>query len=299
MKILVTGSSGRIGRAIYLRLSRDHEVSGLDRCPSATADFVGALSDQVLLRKALHKMDAVVHTAALHAPHVGLSTDADFESINVQATQILAECARQAGVTRFIFTSTTALYGASTGHLKNQAAWVDEALEPQPLTIYHRSKIAAEQYLELFSRRYSMPITVIRMSRCFPEPAPVMAAYRVHRGIDARDVADAHALAVELALPGFRKYIISGATPFLKADTSALFQNAPAVLQERAPDLVIAFARRGWPLPCSIDRVYSSALATAELGWIARHNFTEVLKLYDERSSEVLPPNSIDPSTPD
>ena len=78
MGILVTGSSGRIGRAIYAKLSGDHEVLGLDRSPFATADFVGALSDQVLLRKALRKMDAVVHTAALHAPHVGLSADAGF-----------------------------------------------------------------------------------------------------------------------------------------------------------------------------------------------------------------------------
>ena len=289
MRILVTGSSGRIGRAIYVRLSRTHTVKGLDRSPSSTSDFVGDVADQALLSKALNRMDAVIHTAALHAPHVGLWPDSEFERINVQATRLLAECARQAGVSRFIFTSTTALYGAAATQTE-QAAWVNEALEPQPRTIYHASKIAAEHHLETFSRQTAIPVTVLRMSRCFPEPAPMMAVFRLHRGVDARDVADAHALAVESALPGFRKYIISGATPFHEADASELLSNAPAVLARRAPDLVLAFASRKWPLPTSIDRVYSSELANAELGWMPKYNFMEVLKMLDEQSSEVLQP---------
>lgn len=289
MRILVTGSSGRIGRAIYVRLSRDHEVKGLDRSPSSTSDYVGDLADPVLLRKALNKMDAVVHTAALHAPHVGHAPDSEFERINVQATRVLAACAQRSGVGRIIFTSTTALYGAAATQIE-KAAWVNEALAPQPRTIYHRSKIAAEHFLETFSRQTEIPVTVIRMSRCFPEPAPLMTAFRLHRGVDARDVADAHALAVELALPGFRKYIVSGATPFHEADASELLSNAPAVLARRAPDLVLAFACRNWPLPRSIDRVYSSALASAELGWMPKYGFTEVLKMLDEQSSEVLAP---------
>jgi UDP-glucose 4-epimerase len=277
MRILVTGSSGRVGRAIYVRLGREHEVTGLDRSPSSTSDFIGSLSDPVLLRKALHKVDAVIHTAALHAPHVGLSTDSEFESINVQSTRQLAESAAESGVGKFIFTSTTALYGAASTPTE-EAGWVNEALEPQPETIYHKTKIAAENFLQTFSQQYSIPI---------------MAAYRLHRGVDARDVADAHALAVESALPGFRRYIISGATPFCKMDTKAILTDAPSVLEQRAPDLVLAFARRGWALPSTIDRVYSSALATDELGWTPKYGFMEVLKMYDEQSSEVLPPRQI------
>lgn len=233
-----------------------------------------------------------IHTAALHAPHVGLSTDSEFENINVQSTRQLAESAAESGVGKFVFTSTTALYGTASTPAE-EAGWVNEALEPQPETIYHKTKIAAENYLQTFSQEYSIPITVIRMSRCFPEPAPVMAAYRLHRGVDARDVADAHALAVESAIPGFRRYIISGATPFNKIDTKALLNDAPSVLEQRAPDLVLAFARRGWALPSTIDRVYSSALAIDELGWTPKYGFMELLKMYDEQSSEVLPPRQI------
>jgi UDP-glucose 4-epimerase len=289
MRILVTGSSGRVGRAIVVRLSREHEVIGLDRSPSSTAEIIGELSNLQLLKKALHRVDAVVHTAALHAPHVNLFTDLEFERMNVHATQLLAETAAESGISRFVFTSTTALYGkASTP--AGRAGWVDETLAPQPETIYHKTKIAAENFLERFAEQTSMPVTVIRMSRCFPEPAPVMAAYRLHRGIDARDVADAHARALELALPGFRKYVISGATPFVATDAAALFNDAPAVIHQKAPELALAFAQRGWELPKSIDRVYSPALAAIELGWTPRYGFAEVLKMLDEQSSETLLP---------
>ena len=291
MKVLVTGSSGRVGRAIYVRLYRDHEIVGLDQSPSSTADIVGSIADAALLERALRGVDAVVHTAAFHAPHVDIIPDAQFERINVQATHNLARSAVQAGVRRFVFTSTTALYG-SAATPGPKAGWVDESLAPQPETVYHRTKLAAEALLEVISREAALAVTVLRMSRCFPEPAPVMTVYRLHRGVDARDVADAHALALTSAPGGFRRFVISGATPFLPEDVEGLAGHAPAVLERRAPELVEAFARRGWRLPITIDRVYSPMLAMQELGWRPIHDFREVLRMLDEGSSEVLPPRN-------
>ncbi len=265
-----------------------HSVIGYDRTPASTADIIGDLTDTGALQKALRGIDAVIHTAALHAPNVGHASDTEFERVNVDATQTLLELAVVAGVKQLVFTSTTALYGAASTP-NDQAGWVDEALEPQPKTIYHRSKIAAENLLADFSKQHDFKVTVLRMSRCFPEPAPVMAAFRLHRGIDARDVADAHALALASKTTGFSRYIISGATPFQPEDVHALLHDPAAVLQRRAPELVTEFAKRSWPLPRSIDRVYSSELAARELGWRAKYGFYEVLKMLDEKSSEVLP----------
>jgi UDP-glucose 4-epimerase len=274
-----------------VRLCREHEVVGLDQSPSSTADIVGSIADTALLERAVLGVDAVVHTAAYHAPHVGIISEMQFERVNVQATHDLARLAVQAGVRQFVFTSTTALYGkAATPGPK--AGWVDEALQPQPRTIYHRTKLAAEALLEVISREATLAVTVLRMSRCLPEPAPIMAVYRLHRGVDARDVADAHALALESASGGFRKFVISGATPFRTEDVEELAGNAPAVLKRSAPELVEAFDRRGWSLPEAIDRVYSPALAMKELGWRPRHDFREVLRMLDDGSSEVLPPRN-------
>jgi len=248
---------------------------------------VASLLDESAMRLALRGIDAVVHVAALHAPHVGHRTDAEFEAINVAATATLARLAVDAGVKRFVFTSTTALYGAGG---KAEATWVTEDTTPRPRTIYHHTKLAAEAILATSTVGRPIAVTSLRMSRCFPEPAPLMAAYRLHRGVDARDVAGAHAAALRSDTPGFRRFVISGATPFVREDAAALLSDAPTVLAQRAPALVAAFAARGWELPRSIDRVYDSALARAELDWQPRHGFEEVLAELDRRSPEVLPP---------
>lgn len=288
MKVLVTGASGRIGRALMVRLARDHQVQGLDRAPSSTAHWVGDFGDTDLLQRALQGVDAVVHAAALHAPQVGRVPDAEFQRCNVDATRGLAALACAAGVGHFVYTSTTALYGAAATPARS-AGWVDEATVPQPRTIYHHSKLAAEQLLAGFAQAGAFGLTVLRIARCFPETAPVMAAARLHRGVDARDVADAHACALATARPGVRLYVISGATPFRRADLQALKADAPALLRQRAPALAQAFAERGWALPASIDRVYSPARAMQELGWQPRLGFASVLRQLDDESSEVLP----------
>ena len=288
MKVLVTGASGRIGRALVLRLARQHQVQGLDQTPSSTAHWVGDLGDAALLRRALRGVHAVVHAAALHAPQVGRVPDAAFWRVNVDATRTLAEAAIAAGVAQVVYTSTTALYGAASTP-DGAAGWVDERTLPQPRTVYHRSKLAAEQLLAGFADAGAFGLTLLRMGRCFPEPAPQMAVARLHRGIDARDVAEAHALALDNARPGSRCYLLSGATPFRHADLAALKTDAPAVLHQRVPALVQAFADRGWPLPAAIDRVYSPALAQQDLGWQPRFGFQSVLQQLDEESPEVLP----------
>lgn len=288
MKLLVTGASGRIGRALMRRLSRDHAVQGLDRVPSSTVHWVGDLADAALLQRALAGVDAVVHCAALHAPQVGLLPEAEFERVNVQATEALARAACAAGVGHLVYTSTTALYGAASTPA-HAAGWVDEDTVPQPRTVYHRSKLAAEALLARWADAGAFGLTVLRMGRCFAEPAPAMAVARLHRGIDARDVAEAHALALAQARPGVRTYVLSGATPFQPADAVALKTDAAALIRQRVPELAAAFAARGWVLPARIDRVYDAGRAQRDLGWQPRHGWAEVLRQLDDESPEVLP----------
>lgn len=288
MKILITGTAGRVGRAIHIKLMRQHEVVGVDRTPCSTARFIGDIRDLVMMQQALKGVDVIIHTAALHAPHVGLVPDADFESINVEGTIQLAQLGLDMGVKHFILTSTTALYGhASTP--EGMAGWVDETVTPQPKTIYHHSKMAAEQRLADLSQKHRWPVTVLQMSRCFPEPADLMAVYRLNRGVDARDVASAHACAVQVRPPGFNRFIISGATPFTRSMCQALYDEAPVVLRNKVPDLVRAFEQRGWSLPAQLDRVYDSSRAQQALHWQPQHGFQCVLDLLDAEVAEVLP----------
>lgn len=288
MKVLVTGSAGRVGRAVYRRLLKHHTVVGLDVVPSPTTDIVGSMEDAGLLHSILHDCHAVVHTAALHAPHVGHDSSERFWAVNVKATEQLARLCAKAGARRFVFTSTTALYGAGR-RATGAALWLDEASVPEPVSVYHGTKLAAELALQRIASAHDLHVTVLRIGRCFPEPAPVMAAYRLHRGVDVRDVAAAHELALGYEHSGYRHYVISGSTPFCFEDSRELFEAAPRVLSRRCPALVEAFNARGWALPNSIDRVYWSSSAATELGWTPRFGWDEVLAELDRESPEVLP----------
>ena len=123
MKILLTGSSGRIGRAIFGALAAEHDVVGLDRSPFNTTRIIADITHRQALERAVRGVDAVIHTAALHAPHVGLVPDEVFQQINVDATAQLLQLARQAGVRRFVLTSTTALYGHPV--VTGGCRWID------------------------------------------------------------------------------------------------------------------------------------------------------------------------------
>jgi nucleoside-diphosphate-sugar epimerase len=287
MKIAITGISGRVGRAIHFSLCRNDEIAGIDRSVSSITTHLGDVEDYGLLSKAFEGADAVVHTAALHAPHVGIHDDDEFYRINVKGTETVFRTAMACGVGTLIFTSTTALYGRASRH-PDRAAWIDEHTRPEPRSIYHRTKLEAEQFLEAEASR-NLKVTTLRMSRCFPEPAPIMAMYRLHRGIDARDVAEAHRLALVESDEDYRMFIVSGATPFQRVDCRSLKQAPGSVLRERCPAICATFESRGWSLPESIDRVYDSSRAQQALEWKPLFGFEEVVNLLDNQISEVLP----------
>jgi nucleoside-diphosphate-sugar epimerase len=289
MRIVLTGSSGRIGRAIFGALCGQHEVIGIDRSPFSTTHVVGDFASGMLLRPVLRGADALIHTAALHAPHVGTVPNEEFQRINVHGTRLIAQEAIAAGVKRIVFTSTTALYGYAVS--VGSCTWIDEDTPPLPKSIYHQTKLEAENTLEEMAGP-EFVVRVLRMSRSFPEPGDIMAAYRLHRGVDARDVADAHVAALSNGGAHFQRYIVSAASPFVMQDYESLSIDAASVIRRKVPDLAAEFDRRGWSLPRSIDRVYDSSRAKNGLGWQSLFSFDEVLAQMDRRSREVLPPGS-------
>ena len=108
-----------------------------------------------------------------------------------------------------------------------------------------------------------------------------MALYRLYRGVDARDVAQAFELSLTADLAQFEAINISGESPFLEEDCACLRVDARQVLEKRAPELVEAFLSRSWTLPESIDRVYVIEKAKALLGYKPRFGFNELLNDVD------------------
>src|SRR5215469_2958667 len=237
MKILVTGSAGHLGEALIRTLrSTSHEVVGLDILNSDFTDRIGSITDRFEVGRCMRGVDAVLHTATLHKPHVITHSRQNFVDTNITGTLNLLEEAASACVRSFVFTSTTSAFGAALAPpAGTPAAWVTEDVQPVPRNIYGVTKVAAEDLCELFHRHHGLACLVLRTSRFFPEedddPATrsayddgnVKANEFLYRRVDLEDVVAAHLLALEQApRMGFARYIITATTPFQLDDLPEL-----------------------------------------------------------------------------
>jgi nucleoside-diphosphate-sugar epimerase len=262
MKFLVTGSSGHLGEALVRTLRKlDHEVVGLDIIAGPFTTRVGSVTDRACVRRCMRGVQAVLHAATLHKPHVATHRRQDFVDTNITGTLYLLEEAVAAGVASFVYTSTTSVFGdALVPPAGAPAAWVTEETSPIPKNIYGVTKAAAEDLCQLFHRNNAaLACIVLRTSRFFPEPDDdnrVRAAYAdgnskaneyLFRRVDIEDVVSAHLLAAEQApAVGFRRYIISATTPFSPDDLPELRADAARVARRYVPDYEAGYARRGW-----------------------------------------------------
>ena len=301
MNILVTGSSGWLGQTLVPRLAREgHKVVGLDPDPGPTTTIVGSVVDRALVHRIIreHGIEAIVHAAARHKPHIETHDNSEFVAVNVQGTLNLLEEAVAPGSTvdRFVFTSTTSLMisqkirDGKAGGAK-QAIWIDESLSPlEPRNIYGVTKRAAEELCRLFNHLHNLPIVILRTSRFFPEEDDMAHAIAqsgentkanefLFRRLSVEDAAEAHVVALHKAPEiGFDTFIVSALTPFVPADARELIADAPAVVARYFPDYRAKYGRRGWTMFDSIDRIYDSNKARRALGFTCRANFREILE---------------------
>lgn len=266
--ILVTGAAGRLGRELVLLLrSKGCKVTGADLVHSPTTDVVLDVRDHAAVAAAVAGHEAVVHTAALHGRHTDLGVPRrDFVATNIVGTLNLLDASSAYGVRKFLYTSTTSIYGQAMEH-PIQAVWVDEELRPEPRDIYDITKQAAEALCRDFFEKEGLPTSVLRVGRFLPEAPNLAANHRFYRGLDARDAALGHWLALLVEFPRFEVLNITGGSPFQPADLGKLKQDAAALIREKLPTLAAAYDQLGWTLPTSIDRVYSGAKANRLLGY--------------------------------
>lgn len=271
MRILVTGSSGQLGQTVAGLLAARHRIVGLDRVPGRATTHLGSVEDTHLVERAMEGVDAVILTASLHAPDVGKVADAIFIAVNVEATRRLLTVAAAHGVRRVVYTSTTSVYGHALVPT-DRAVWVTEAITPQPRDIYDETKLAAEALCQRFAAAPGRSTLCLRIARFFAEPPEVIATHRFSRGVDVRDAAMAHVLAVENTDIRSGVFNISAPAPFVEADMPALLTDAPGVIQGYYRWAERVFARRGWRLPPSIDRVYVVTAAERDLGYHPKYD---------------------------
>jgi nucleoside-diphosphate-sugar epimerase len=154
VRVLVTGHNGYIGCALVPLLQEaGHEVVGLDNFLYETCTFGDDVEEIPALRRDVRDVEladldgfgAVIHLAAISNDPVGdLNPDTTYE-INHRAASRLAGLAKEAGVSRFLFSSSCSLYGAAGD------GFLDEGAAFNPVTPYGHSKILAEDDMRLLA----------------------------------------------------------------------------------------------------------------------------------------------------
>lgn len=308
MHVLLTGSSGWLGRFLSLRLrAAGHRVTGLDIAKGPDTNHVGSIADPAVVRAVFDRgIDAVIHAAALHKPDIARYPAQAFIDVNVTGTCNLLAAAAAAGHDRFVFTSTTSLMinQAIRDEAGDAAVWLDENAGPlAPRNIYGVTKLAAEGLCRLYAREHGLPCVVLRTARFFPEDDDtdahpsgenLKANEFLYRRLTVQDAAAAHLAALDRAPDiGFDTFIISAPTPFAREDVHNLKSNAADVIREKFADAADLYAARGWSLPTSIGRVYDAGHAERQLGFRCSTSYFDILEAL-RRGAEM--PFTHDPS---
>ncbi len=190
--VLITGGAGFIGSHVAQRLLRDGKrigiIDNLDEYYSAelkranlaevkaTGDFEFFpvdIRDGEKLREVFSAFnpDAVIHLAARPGVRMSFAQPEAYTSINVLGTTQLLEMSRLCGIKRFVFASSSSVYGHSSC-----APFREDAAITHPLSIYAATKVASESVAFTYSHAYNLPVTCLRLFTVYgPRQRPDLA----------------------------------------------------------------------------------------------------------------------------
>lgn len=170
---LVTGGAGFIGSNLVTALvARGQDVRVLDNFSTGRRENLadveskielldGSVEDAATCKRAVRGIDFVLHQAALPSVPRSVADPAASHAVNATGTLNLLVAARDAGVKRFVYASSSSVYG-NTPELPKH-----EAMPVNPLSPYAVSKLCGEQYCAVFNRVYSLPAIMLRYFNVF------------------------------------------------------------------------------------------------------------------------------------
>lgn len=278
MRIALTGSSGKLGSVVLRELrAAGHEVIGMDvvgdRGPGLVrvdlTDYGQVVDALTAVNDKHNGFDAVVHLAAIPAP--GIAPDIATFHNNMPSTFNVFWAAIRLGITRIVYASSETVLGLPFD-VPPPYIPVDEDYPARPESVYSLVKHLEEQLaIELVRWNPDVSITALRFSNvmvpedyeAFPYDAdPRDRKWNLWGYIDARDAAHAVDRALEVAPPGFDRFIIAA------ADTVTTRPNAELVA-EVFPDVPVHGELGEHDTMLSIDK------ARRLLGYDPKHSWRD------------------------
>jgi UDP-glucose 4-epimerase len=149
-----------------------HSVAVLDDCSTGREHnlknvrdridfFRGSVTDRETLKRACKGVHFAIHLAAQTSVPRSVEDPIETNRVNVDGTLQVLSAAREAGVTRVVFSGSSAVYG------DNPILPKREAMSPAPISPYGISKLVGEMYGQLFSRTYSLQFVTLRYFNVF------------------------------------------------------------------------------------------------------------------------------------
>ena len=197
---LVTGGAGFIGSNLvdYL-IQQGHEVICVDNESAECNDkfywndkacnIIGDITDYDFIKNCFKDVDYVFHLAAESRLQPAIKNPIEAVYKNCVGTTTILQCAREAGVKRFIYSSTSSGYGFNPS--PNVETQPDDCLNP-----YSASKVAAEKFCKMYSDLYGLETIVLRYFNVFGERSPRRGQYAPVIGIFDRQRLSGEALTI-------------------------------------------------------------------------------------------------------
>jgi len=170
---LVTGGAGFIGSHITERLVREGHLvrvlddfssgreSNLESFRSSVELIRGDICDKQLVSEATNGVDVVFHEAALGSVPRSVADPVTTHEVNITGTLNVLLAAREAGVNRVVYASSSSVYGETPVLPKR------EEMMPQPLSPYALSKLVGEHYASVFKQVYGFDVVSLRYFNIF------------------------------------------------------------------------------------------------------------------------------------
>src|SRR5579875_270182 len=233
-KIVVTGGSGKAGRAVIKDLL-EHPYDFLNIDLLAPRERISPflkvdLTDQGQVLEALHGADAVVHLGAIPAP--GIQTEEATFRNNTLSTFNVFNAAMLLKLQRVVWASSETVLGLPFEREQPAYAPIDEEHPLYPESSYALSKVISEEMARQINRRSGIPFVGLRFSNImephdyerFPafSENPFLRKWNLWGYVDARDVAQSCRLGLEANITGAEVFIIAAADTVMKQPSREL-----------------------------------------------------------------------------